>query len=363
MNGVQNNSVNNVSKRSITALNRKPVLFGCDLDEMEAANCGQALPPFIEHCLVYLVRNAISSVGIFRKSGVKSRIMSLKEQSEEGVDINLSDVCVYDMADVIKMWFRELKPKQLLTQQIISSFKQNKKEFTFCAIPDTHRVVLQIILRFLALTANNSNVNQMNCHNLAICWTPSLCECPDPDQQLFDAQECLEFCIDNCEQLFVISMNLYRMDSTPNDSQLPHKHEATALIECGPNDALNRILYERQVFDPSIIEWNISEDLSPNSDIFIVRLQSSAFLPIKTFTIERKWRINSLNNIEIIENGPLYQSRWSLTAQDGGVTAVAHNIAVDLRYYSIRPQNDYQIIIRIYYNIISDYYQFSSLYY
>lgn len=308
-------------------------LFGCDLNQIEGSNCGQALPPVIERCLAHLAKNAINSVGIFRKSGVKSRILSLKEQLEKGSDMNLSEVCAFDLADVVKTWFRELKPKQLLSQTIIDSFKQNKKKLTFCSIPDTQRTVLQIILRFLALISNNSSVNQMNSHNLAICWTPSLCECPDPDQQLIDAQKCLEFCIDNCEQLFVVSLNTYSIGSETTDCELPHKHEATALVECGPNDVLNRILYERQVFDPTIIEWHISEEVSPNSDTFVVRLQSSAFLPIKTFTIERKWRINTLNNIEVIENGRLYQSRWSLTAHDKGVTAVAHNIALDLRYY------------------------------
>lgn len=233
------------SKQAFSTLPTRKPLFGCHLDLIQSYTGGLVLPPFVEKSLVFLSQKGINSVGIFRKSGVKSRIMSLKEQAEEGIDINFSDVCVYDIADVTKTWFRELKPKQLLTQQIISLFKENKKEFTLCPIPDAQRAILQIVLRFLALISNNSNVNQMNSHNLAICLTPSLCEC-DGDQQLFDAQKCLEFCIDHCEALFVISVNLY---SIPNcvdtENLLPFKHESTAAIECGPLDILNRILYER----------------------------------------------------------------------------------------------------------------------
>lgn len=309
----------------------KPELFGCDLNQLQKFNCGQALPPFIERCLVHLAQNGITCVGIFRKSGVKSRIMALREQSEQGLDMDLSDVCLYDMADMIKMWFRLLKPKQLLSQEIINEFKLKPKEFSLCAIPDAQRHVLQIILRLLSLISNHADVNQMNGHNLAICWTPSLCECPDPDQQLFDAQKCLEFCIDNCEQLFSVSLNSYPISLSEVDSELPHKHEALALVDCGPDDALNRILFERHVFDPTIIEWNITEDSSPNSDSLLIKFQSSAFLPIKTLVIDRKWRINSSNAIEVIENGHLYQSRWSLSAHKPGVTSVAHNIALDLR--------------------------------
>lgn len=228
----------------MSGLQSKPPLFGCNLDQIQSTGCGQALPPFIEKALIFLLEKGVNSVGIFRKSGVKSRIMLLRERAENGIDIDLSDVCVYDMADVTKTWFRELKPKQLLTQQIICCFKENKKEFSFCALPDTQRIVLQIILRFLSLVSNNSSINQMNSHNLAICLTPSLCEC-DGDQQLFDAQKCLEFCIDNCESLFVISIDLYSIPNIETDSPLPQKHEATALIESGPNDILNRILYER----------------------------------------------------------------------------------------------------------------------
>jgi len=233
------------TKQALSTLPSRTPLFGCHLDLIQSYTCGLVLPPFIEKSLLFLSQKGINSVGIFRKSGVKSRIMSLREQAEEGIDIDFTDACVYDIADVTKTWFRELKPKQLLTQQIISLFKDNKKEFTLCAVPDAQRAILQIVLRFLALISNNSNLNQMNSHNLAICLTPSLCEC-DGDQQLFDAQKCLEYCIDHCESLFVISVNSY---SIPNciDSEnlLPCKHESTTVIECGPNDILNRILYQR----------------------------------------------------------------------------------------------------------------------
>jgi hypothetical protein len=71
--------------------------------------------------------------------------------------------------------------------------------------------------------------------------------------------------------------------------------------------------------------------VSSNSDTYVMKMQTSEFLPIKTIIVERHWRINSCNNIEIIENGFMYESRWSITSKGDGKTLVAHMIGLDLR--------------------------------
>ena len=86
----------------------------------------------------------------------------------------------------------------------------------------------------------------------------------------------------------------------------------------------------RNLIDPLIVEWNVEEE-SENSDTFAIKIQLSAFLPMKTVVIDRKWRSFDRNNIEIIENGHLYESRWSLISQGEGKTLVAHMIAFDMR--------------------------------
>ena len=70
---------------------------------------------------------------------------------------------------------------------------------------------------------------------------------------------------------------------------------------------------------------------SQKTDTFAMKIQLSAFLPKKKVVIDRKWRSFDRNNVEIIENGHLHESRWSLISQGEGKTLVAHMIAFDLR--------------------------------
>ena len=213
---------------------------------IQPTNYGFSLPPSIERILIYLANKGLKTEGIFRKSGVKSRIVQLKQALEDRDEIDYEEYCIYDIADVTKTWFRELKPTQLITQQIVNLFKtKKKKEFTLWFLPDHHRSLLQVVLRFLSFFASQSSFNQMNSHNLSICLTPSLCHF-DGDQQLFDAQKCLEYCIDNCEMLFIVSLNSYLFTKgTGSESSFPMKHESTALIQAKPNQIMKRILYQR----------------------------------------------------------------------------------------------------------------------
>lgn len=184
------------------------------------------------------MKNGVSSVGVFRKSGVRSRINTLKlycdsffslnhnalisntvtlssneflsvnplmhdaltkqqqknfqQQQSNQKSLTLADLdglfvefSVYDIADTIKTWLREIKPRPLISKEVILAFKDysnglnNKERFCFDLVSlmnDTDRYVLLIILNMLSWFAVNSNLNQMNSHNLAICFAPSLCE-------------------------------------------------------------------------------------------------------------------------------------------------------------------------------------------
>lgn len=61
-------------------------------------------------------------VGIFRKSGVKSRIQNLRELNESSPD----NVCyeghsAYDVADLVKQYFRDL-PEPIFTSKLTTTF-------------------------------------------------------------------------------------------------------------------------------------------------------------------------------------------------------------------------------------------------
>lgn len=66
-------------------------------------------------------------MGLFRKSGVKSRIQALRLMNEaSGVDgggVNYEGQSAYDVADMLKQYFRDL-PEPLLTSKLSETFLQ-----------------------------------------------------------------------------------------------------------------------------------------------------------------------------------------------------------------------------------------------
>lgn len=79
---------------------------------------GNALPWAIQKAMNWLKKEAVDQVGLFRKSGVRSRIQALKTEVEKTNDFTLfDDQQAYDVADMIKQYFREL-PEALLTTKL-----------------------------------------------------------------------------------------------------------------------------------------------------------------------------------------------------------------------------------------------------
>lgn len=219
------------------------------------------------------MRNAISNallkssiqVGLFRKSGVKSRIQKLKEVIENSSD-DISETFdlqqAYDIADMVKQYFREL-PDTLLTTKMSDTFvaifqrkhcfsttffsreffmfetsnfntdlpaevRPDATQSAILLLPDEHREVLQHLLEFLHNVATHSMINQMTANNLALCLAPSLFQgtfaspprstsvsprrrkpigMPD-SRELSETRathDCLTYMIENYRKLFTIS--------------------------------------------------------------------------------------------------------------------------------------------------------------
>lgn len=214
-------------------------LFGCDIKSLEQfTRLGLVLPPVIDSAVDYLLMNGIDAIGIFRKSGVKSRILSLKQQIEANQNLKFAELnqnnefSIYDIADLVKMWFRDLKPVPLMTKElikVISSFLNRSSNNTLPGILSqqdssvstcrtmrtlgsadsilkskinsittlTHRAVLFRALSFLSKISSRCETNQMTSQNLAICLTPSLCEMEPDQNSILHDQKALEYCIDN----------------------------------------------------------------------------------------------------------------------------------------------------------------------
>lgn len=145
---------------------------------------GVPLPPTITLAMEHLKRFACDSVGLFRKPGVQSRIQQLQNEMELDPAFHKFDsVDAYDLADVLKRYFREV-PNSLLTPQasqllmtiftgVPSELHLEAVQAVMLLLSDVSRQVLHVLIRFLAAVADKSEENQMNASNLAVCFLPS----------------------------------------------------------------------------------------------------------------------------------------------------------------------------------------------
>ncbi|XP_053907004.1 stAR-related lipid transfer protein 13 isoform X2 [Cuculus canorus] len=145
---------------------------------------GQPLPQSIQQALRYLRSNCLDQVGLFRKSGVKSRIQALRQMNESSPEnVNYEDQSAYDVADMVKQFFRDL-PEPLLTSKLGETFlhiyqyvpKEQRLQAVQAAImlmSDENREVLQTLLCFLS-DVTSVEENQMTPMNIAVCLAPSL---------------------------------------------------------------------------------------------------------------------------------------------------------------------------------------------
>ncbi|XP_076002282.1 stAR-related lipid transfer protein 13 isoform X2 [Genypterus blacodes] len=146
---------------------------------------GQPLPLGMQQALRYLRSQCLDQVGLFRKSGVKSRIQALRQMNESSPDnVNYEDQSAYDVADMVKQFFRDL-PEPLLTSKLGETFlhiyqyvpKDQRLQAVQAAImlmSDENREVLQTLLCFLSDVTSSVEENQMTPMNIAVCLAPSL---------------------------------------------------------------------------------------------------------------------------------------------------------------------------------------------
>lgn len=98
---------------------------------------GQALPKTIEAAMNWLKVNAMDQIGLFRKSGVKSRIAKVKAIVETSPDCDSLELFEgqqpYDVADMIKQYFRDL-PESLFTNKLAETFIAIFQRELYCGL-------------------------------------------------------------------------------------------------------------------------------------------------------------------------------------------------------------------------------------
>ncbi|XP_042305810.1 rho GTPase-activating protein 7-like isoform X3 [Sceloporus undulatus] len=159
-------------------------VFGVPL-LLNVQKTGHPLPRSIVQAMDYLRDNFLDQVGLFRKSGVKSRILYLREMNENDPNsITYEGQSAFDVADMVKQYFRDL-PEPIFTSKLCESFlhiyQYLPKDQQFYAVqaailllPDENREALKILLFFLRDVVAFVEENQMTPANIAVCLAPSL---------------------------------------------------------------------------------------------------------------------------------------------------------------------------------------------
>ncbi|XP_070602615.1 rho GTPase-activating protein 29 [Erythrolamprus reginae] len=188
-------------------LHGKLHMFGVEFTQV-SKNSEDGIPFIIRKCTSEIESRALDVTGIYRVSGVKSRVEKLCQSFENGKDlVLLSEFNAHDISNVLKLFLRQL-PEPLILSRFYNEFiglakesqnfngeldmKQMKPESDMqqSVCIELNRIILKIkdLLRLLP-TANHNTLkfllahlcrvtdcdeNKMSAHNLGIIFGPTL---------------------------------------------------------------------------------------------------------------------------------------------------------------------------------------------
>ncbi|XP_077396625.1 arfGAP with RhoGAP domain, ankyrin repeat and PH domain 1 isoform X2 [Festucalex cinctus] len=145
------------------------------------------IPVVVHSCIDYITQCGLTSEGIYRKSGVNSRVSALCErfrQDARSLRLKEGEHQVDDVSNTLKRFFRELEEGLFtsedggtwLTTTAIQdeSLKISQYQTLLNKLPRVNRATLRALINHLYCVQRFSELNQMNLHNLAIVFGPTL---------------------------------------------------------------------------------------------------------------------------------------------------------------------------------------------
>ena len=172
-------------------------LFGTSLEVLVATASGKSIepqcPPVVERLFSTVELIGIDVEGVYRKSGVLSRVQNLKKSLEEETDeeqVDLKEQPVHVLAAVVKSFLREL-PEPLLTFERYEQFlkaagivdgqeRASSLMALVLGLPASHYALLQRLLFHLAQVAGKEEANRMSANALAIVFAPCILRTDKP---------------------------------------------------------------------------------------------------------------------------------------------------------------------------------------
>ncbi|XP_070983022.1 arf-GAP with Rho-GAP domain, ANK repeat and PH domain-containing protein 1 [Oncorhynchus clarkii lewisi] len=145
------------------------------------------IPVIVDRCIDYITQCGLTSEGIYRKSGVNSRVAALCEafrRDARSVRLKEGEHQVDDVSNTLKRFFRE-SGEGLFAIQAASAWlstpvipEESRKichyQLLLSQLPRVNKATLRALVNHLYCVQRFAELNQMNLHNLAIVFGPTL---------------------------------------------------------------------------------------------------------------------------------------------------------------------------------------------
>ncbi|XP_051535448.1 arf-GAP with Rho-GAP domain, ANK repeat and PH domain-containing protein 1 isoform X2 [Myxocyprinus asiaticus] len=167
-----------------TAIQRAAGSSGDTLSQQQLTEAN--IPVIVERCIHFTTQYGLTSEGIYRKSGVNSKIAALLEEFRRDarcVWLKEGEHQVDDVSNVLKRFFRDIQ-EGLFAQQVHNwlsttdvsdeSSRVCQYRLLFSNLPRVNQATLRALVNHLYCVQRFADLNQMNLHNLAIVFGPTL---------------------------------------------------------------------------------------------------------------------------------------------------------------------------------------------
>lgn len=164
-------------------MNNEPgKLFKVPLTQLFASEGGAKIPTRIDQLIMKIEMHGLYAEGLYRKSGVSSKIKELQRKMNELGEIDYESYNVHVLTNVLKTFLRDL-PEPLLTFDRYDDFLRaadlsddSDRVQTLLSLikklPPAHHALLERIVFHLARVAQREEYNRMSASSLAIVFSP-----------------------------------------------------------------------------------------------------------------------------------------------------------------------------------------------
>lgn len=157
-------------------------LFKVPLTQLFASEGGAKIPTRIDQLITKIEMHGLYAEGLYRKSGVSSKIKELQRKMNELGEIDYDSYNVHVLTNVLKTFLRDL-PEPLLTFDRYDDFlraadlsDETDRVQTLLSLikklPPAHHALLERIVFHLARVAQREEYNRMSASSLAIVFSP-----------------------------------------------------------------------------------------------------------------------------------------------------------------------------------------------